>query len=52
MWTDENMKIFRRKAIHYVNAEDHVRYYKYVEQSLKLFYDEKFEVNASILGAT
>ena len=30
LWTDRNMKFFRRKAIHSVNADDHV-IYKYVE---------------------
>ena len=42
------MKFFRREAILFVNADDHVRY-KYVERSLELNHDEELEVNASIL---
>jgi hypothetical protein len=51
LWTDGNMKFFRREVIPSVNAEDRVRY-KYVEQNLGLNHDEELEVNASILGAT
>ena len=51
MWTDENIKFFRREAIRSINADDHVRY-KYVERSLELNHDEELEVNASILEAT
>ena len=45
------MKFFRREAIHFVHAEDHVRY-KYIERSLGLNHDEKLEINANKLGAT
>ena len=51
MWIDGNMKFFRREAIHFVHAEDHVRY-KYIERSLGLNHDEKLEINANKLGAT
>ena len=44
------MKFFRREAIPFVNAEDHVKY-KYVKQSLRLNHDEELQVNASILEA-
>ena len=50
LWTDGNMKFFRREAISSINAEDRVKY-KYVEQSLEHNHDEELEVNANIFGA-
>ena len=39
LWIDGNMKFFRCKTIHFVNAEDHVKY-KYVQRSIGINHDE------------
>lgn len=51
LWTDGNMKFFKRVAIPSVNPEEHVRY-QYIEQSLGLNHEEELEVNATVQGAT
>ena len=51
MWTDGNMKFFKREAIPSVDPEEPVRY-KYIEQSLGLNHDEELEVNATVQEAT
>ena len=51
LWTDGNMKFFKRVAIPSINPEEPV-IYKYIEQSLGLNHEEELEVNATIQGAT
>ena len=51
MWTDGNIKFFRREAIRFVSAEDRVRY-KYVGWSLVFNHDEELKVNSTVFGAT